>query len=448
MPKHRLRSSSPSSEPPKKRRHTTGIPSSPFSPFSFSYPYIPSSTSYPSRPSDSPSNPFGRTRTWNLLQSLPPETSFSKHLPLRFQYVKRGAPRETLEGIYRIVQVPQSYTLVHLKNLIGFLFGGAYGQIPPDPEEDDAIPSHVFEVKDGITLYRSSVKPGQIMCGNTWAYSSSVLDPYLYSPDWEPEDGSDSKSRDISETEAAAGSKGRDIPDDDVDDDERKWTAEEDITIAHVWPEGGDINRGIIYKHSPQLQIHITINTTKIESRRGRGNLPHVFSACGLVYLEDPVEEDDLEEDRTALLDPENWNEPDNAFATYYNRTAILPFAGYERSNGSSRSIPSLTFSSSPLRASSSSAAVSSPLHAASSSFPAVRIFGSSPESLGFPKFTPAPRPSQRKRIRHLQRRIGTLTRMHAEDEKRGRPRPHKPKKKPQRLAYEDGERRVCSEEL
>ncbi|KAJ7154750.1 hypothetical protein C8R46DRAFT_443052 [Mycena filopes] len=125
------------------------------------------------------------------------------------------------------------------------------------------------------------------MYGDTWAYSSSALDPYLYYPDWEAEDDSlDIKAR---------------------EDDERQWTAEEDMTVAHVWPDGGDTGRGIVHKHSSHLQIHITINTTPIHSRRGKGNLPHVFSACGLVYLDEPMEEDNLEdEDRAAKLDPAN----------------------------------------------------------------------------------------------------------------------------------------------
>ncbi|KAJ6532730.1 hypothetical protein DFH09DRAFT_1370224 [Mycena vulgaris] len=410
-PKHHLlRSSSPSSEPPKKRRHTTGAPSSPFS-----YPYTPStsSTPYPSCPSDSPSNPFGRTHTWNLLQALPPSTSFSKHLPLRFQYLKRGVPRETLDGIYRVVQVPQSYTLVHIKSLIGFLFGGAYGQVPPDAEEEEA---HMFELKKGMSVYSSSFRPGQIKYGSTWAYSSSVLDPYLCPTD----DDLVPDARD----------KGEDL---DVED-ERKWTAEEDITVAHVWPEGGDITRGIVYQHSPTLQIHITINTMPIKSRRGKGNLPHVFSARGLVFLDEPTEEDPLEpEDRTAELDPSNWNEPADKFADYYGETTILPFAGYQDASSSE---PSLTFSSSPTRASSSSLATSPA---------AAPVFAPSPGR--FPKYTPAPRPAQRKRIRHLQHRIGTLTRAHVDDEDDAPP-PYRPKKKPVRRAHKDRERRECSEEL
>ncbi|KAJ7851854.1 hypothetical protein B0H14DRAFT_3660125 [Mycena olivaceomarginata] len=124
-------------------------------------------------------------------------------------------------------------------------------------------------------------------------------------------------------------------------DDERKWTAEEDLTVAHVWIEGGDISRGVVYP------------------RRGKGNLPYVFSACGLVYLEDPTEEDDLEaEDRTAQLDPETWNEPENAFAKYYRQHTLLPFAFTEEaaaSSSASASVSAARFSSSPTRPSPSS---------------------------------------------------------------------------------------------
>ncbi|KAJ7793365.1 hypothetical protein B0H14DRAFT_3498168 [Mycena olivaceomarginata] len=110
---------------------------------------------------------------------------------------------------------------------------------------------------------------------------------------------------------------------------------------------GGDISRGVVYQHAPNLQIHITINTTSIEPRRGKGNLPYVFSACGLVYLEDPTEEDDLEaEDRTAQLDPETWNEPENAFAKYYRQHTLLPFAFTEEAAASSSASASASLSS------------------------------------------------------------------------------------------------------
>ncbi|KAJ7636948.1 hypothetical protein FB45DRAFT_907808 [Roridomyces roridus] len=376
---------SPSSSSPRKRRQL--------------------SPPYPPFPSDSPSNPFGRTRTWNLLQALPPPTSFAKHLPLRFQYVKRGSPRASLEGVYRVVQVPQSYTLVHLKSLINFLFGGAYGQIPPSVEEEEEAPPYMFEIKKGISMYSATYKPGQIKKGSTWAFASGMLDPYLYYPDEEEEEGDDEEK----------------APSLDEPVDERKWAAEEDMTIAHVWPEGGDVTRGIVYQHTPNLCIHITVNTLPINTRRGKGNLPYVFRACGLVYMEEPEEDEELEEeDPTATLDPSNWNEPEESFKEYYGRHTLLPFTGYQKEAeakaDTSTEVPSLTFSSSPLRASfasssSPSLATSSPTKVDNS----VHIFSSSPNR--FPKYTPAPKPAQRKRIRHLQQRIGNLSRASAEDE-------------------------------
>ncbi|KAJ7089247.1 hypothetical protein B0H15DRAFT_280680 [Mycena belliarum] len=435
-PKHRSRSSSPPSEPPHKRRHTIAAHGIHSSPFSFSYPYISStpSTPFPATPSDSPSNPFGRTRTWNLLQALPPPTSFSKHLPLRFQYLKRGIPRETLDGIYRVVQVPQSYTLVHLKSLIGFLFGGAYGQLPPDP--DDEGQAHMFELKKDMAVYSSAFRPGQIKHGNTWAYASSVLDPYLYYPDWENDDPEVEAEAEAKAEACADASPAEEIG----SEDGRKWTAEEDLTVAHAWPEGGDTTRGIVYQHSATLQIHITVNTLPLKTRRGKGNLPHVFVANGLVFLDEPAEEDRLEpEDPTAQLDPSNWNDPEDKFAEYYGENTILPYAGYSKeADSSSAPLPALTFSSSPTRASSSSLA-SSPLSVAG----AFLHTTSSPGR--FPKYTPAPRPAQRKRLRHLQYRIGTLTRVHGYGT--GFP-PYHPNKKRVRVPFEDHERRACSEEL
>ncbi|KAJ7105769.1 hypothetical protein C8R43DRAFT_963558 [Mycena crocata] len=254
--------------------------------------------------------------------------------------------------------------------------------------------------------------------GSTWAYSSSVLDPFLYYPDWDEEDSADPSAPD-------AGSQSE-----DDSHDERKWTAEEDLTVVHAWPEGGDVLRAIIYM---------------------RSIFP--FIACGLVYLDDPEPEDRLEEEEpTALLDPSNWNEPEDVFAKYYGQHTILPYAGYHAE--ASSSVPSLSFSSSsPLRPSSSLASASSASSpsfcTSNSSSGSLFVFGSSPGT--FPKYTPAPRPAQRKRIRHLQRRIGTLTRTHAEDETRPeRFWKLKPKKKPKatRETSEDREYRETSVEI
>ncbi|KAJ3494603.1 hypothetical protein NMY22_g20050 [Coprinellus aureogranulatus] len=40
--------------------------------------------------------------------------------------------------------------------------------------------------------------------------------------------------------------------------------------------------------HSRNTQVHITINSGRLEKRRGSGNTPHVFSARGWVYLSPP----------------------------------------------------------------------------------------------------------------------------------------------------------------
>ncbi|KAJ7201711.1 hypothetical protein GGX14DRAFT_699416 [Mycena pura] len=412
-PKHSL-PRSPSSEPSRKRQHTGSSHSPSSSCLSLSRPTTP----YPARPFDSPSNPFGRTRAWNLIQDLPPPTSFAKHLPLRFQYVRRGVARETLEGVYRVVQVPQSYTLVHVKCLIAFLFGGAYGQGAPHTEKGKVGPAYMFELMKNMVVYSSVFRPGQIKYGTTWAYASSVLNPYLYCPDWESEDGDEPASRNTPEPE---------IREEQVED-ERKWMAEEDVTVAHVWPEGGDSSRGMIYQHDANLQVHVTINTMPIKSRRGKDNLPHVFSACGLVYIDEPDEDDDLEEeDQTASLDPSNWNEPKDKFARYYNKNTILPFPTYGGEANSSSTSLDLTFSSSSPRHASSSSLPSLPSphfsrqgHFSESS-PRVCVARTGSSPLRRPKHTPAPRPSQRKRILHLQRRIGALTRVRAEDEPRKR---------------------------
>src|SRR5689334_20603673 len=69
-------------------------------------------------PTDSPSNPFGRTLPRD--PPLPPPTSFSRHLPLRFQVVRKKA---TKPDVYRIVQVPLNYTFTHLRAVLVWLFG-------------------------------------------------------------------------------------------------------------------------------------------------------------------------------------------------------------------------------------------------------------------------------------------------------------------------------------
>ena len=216
-----------------KRRHVS-FPQTPVTSAPYSTPSRTPYTPYPLRASDSPSNPFGRKRTQRLIHTLPAETSFSKHLALRFQLVRRGVgPKQG--GVYRVVQVPQSYTFTHLRCLISFLFGvRSHGGGPED--------EHLFEIKKKVALYSARHKPGQIKAGKTWAKLSSVQDPCrwrsMYERDALEDDEEDEEVDENEETEVELeGDEGG----------EWKWEDEEVFTVAHAWPEGVDTERGIIY---------------------------------------------------------------------------------------------------------------------------------------------------------------------------------------------------------
>ncbi|KAG6860131.1 hypothetical protein C0995_015366 [Termitomyces sp. Mi166 len=259
-------------EPPAKRR-LASVPRTPFPKrSSLETPF--SGTPYPSRPLDSPTNPVGCKRTQNLTHSLPPPTSFSKHLPLRFQFVRPGvSPR--MGGIYRVVQVPLSYTFVHLRCLIAFLYGGGFG----DGRED----RHLFEVKKKMSMYVATYKPGQIRRGFTAVKLSTARDPCRYKPEGDAnyfddefihgEDGVD-PSQVVSDPEESG-------------DEEPtwKWELEEEFTLGHVWSKGPDLGAGIIYHHNETIAVHITINTTSLPRREGHSNTPYVFSARGRVRI-------------------------------------------------------------------------------------------------------------------------------------------------------------------
>ena len=200
--------------------------------FSASWSSCPSTPAhYPHTPSDSPTNPFGRFRKLMLLgeeMKLPKATSFSKHLPLRLQLVRSGKPTRTGEGTYRIVQVPLNYTIRLLHKLLLFLFGVPdLSSSSPSTSTDSTSPqdasfssrdSHLFEVLHSIRTYKpNTIRPGHIKSSCTWAKLSSAHHPFK-------EDGED-----------------------------WLWQDEEDFTLSHVWPEGGDLARGLIYVCFPSL---------------------------------------------------------------------------------------------------------------------------------------------------------------------------------------------------
>lgn len=230
-----------------KRRQLTGSlpPSSPIpSPSSaFTTPRTPA---YNWKvPADSPTNPFGRIRRLTQGTTLPPPTSFSKHLPLRFQFIHPRVDGREIDrdGIYRIIQVPLNYTLAHLHKLIEYVFDPAtdaeivepYGLRRPSRRTPGASSSskgkqvelgdpvgHLFEIQRKIKMGCA----GQIKEAQTWVKASTTRDPYHY-PGNESEDSL--------------------WLDDDGAGEEWKWEAEEDFTLSKVWPKGGDFARGIIY---------------------------------------------------------------------------------------------------------------------------------------------------------------------------------------------------------
>ena len=244
-------------------------------------PYTPYSTSVPS---DSPTNPFGFKHRLQKLK-LPPATSFSKHLSLRFQLVKSPdlslaqwpllpsstgkpkakpprtgsrhhptrrdpaaaaaaaarAPAELPEGeelpydaqgVYRIVQVPLSYTFRHLHKLLLFLFSGDPNPAPPAAPRSPPPRGYLFEAHDQVLM---GPRPGQIASARTWAKLSSVRDPYY------------SAQSILSLVESAE-------HDDalanalDIEGDDWRWETEEDLSLAHIWEtKGGDVHHAITY---------------------------------------------------------------------------------------------------------------------------------------------------------------------------------------------------------
>ncbi|KAG6877986.1 hypothetical protein C0993_001191 [Termitomyces sp. T159_Od127] len=262
-------------EPPVKRR-LSSVPRTPFSERS-SLPVAQTpftGTPYPSRPLDSPTNPLGRRRLQNLTHTLPPPTSFRKHLPLRFQFVRPGvSPR--MGGIYRVVQVPLSYTFVHLRRLIAFLYGGGIGE-----ELEDR---HLFEVKKKMMMHAITYKPGQIKHGFTAVKLSTARDPCRYKPEGDENTVDDDSMQGEDKTVPS-----QVISDSEESGDEEpswKWELEEEFTLGHVWSKGIDLSAGIIYHHDETTAVHITINTTSLPRRHGHSNIPYVFSARGRVRI-------------------------------------------------------------------------------------------------------------------------------------------------------------------
>ncbi|KAF9063490.1 hypothetical protein BDP27DRAFT_1451233 [Rhodocollybia butyracea] len=370
-----------------------------------SFPSSSPCTPYPAYPSDSPTNPFGRTRT--LSASLPPKSTFGRHMPLRFQFFRQGTNRDK-EGVYRVVQVPLSYNFTHLKALIAFLFGGQAGK------EEDEETGHLFEIRKNVAMYSKLYRPGTIRKSDTTVRLSSARDPYRYKDEWDYGDSPEEADEEEDEEEVDELSEGESGP-------EARWEAEEDYTVEHIWKPAlkgrcPDDKTAIVYFHSSPsdsehpVQVQITLYTGPVPNRTGAGNVPHVFDARGHVYLS-PLTEHDLaegcfDEDLEMDIDPETWNLPKDAFAQFLIDSMAIPGPNFHRSQDprttstSSLVVDEDCSSITDLLPSSPYLPSSSPARAAVSKSSPIRF----PSS--FPKFTPAPPPAQRKRVAYIQKRI------------------------------------------
>lgn len=378
-------------EPPSKRR-ATSVPCTPQKPRArrnATFATRPSLdlSGLPETPVDSPGNPLGRHHVAKLARKLPDPTSFSKHVVLRMELVVHPSARR-VHAVHRIVQIPLNYTFTHFRALIAYLFGG------PRYGDDYVGGGHVFEVKREVVM-QAKKRPGQIFSGVTTVKLSGSQHPFLHQDEEKVFDDDNE-------------------PKDDADDNSR-WEAEEDFTIAQVWPMGlnspeavkDSLTRAIIWKSAinPAVQIHISINTESIKSRKGRGNQPFVFRSHGQTDIlcrsthkdDDGDDGDDTETDGEGdESDPmiARWNK-DGAFDKFFRKRAIRTLGDLEVD---APMTPGLTYSSSPTQA--SSPVLPTPASAKNAfPFPTCYMSGSTLPKSTFPKFTPLPSAHLRKRV-------------------------------------------------
>ena len=146
-------------------------------------------------------------------------------MPFRFQLIRPGGKKS--ENVYRIVQVPLSYTFSHLKLLIWYLFGGSYVLRTSEALLKDT--EHVFEVKQNVVVQDPVKRPGTLKSGDTVLKLSSTLNPFGYNAN--EEDDFDADEEDLEDAE-----------------EKWKWEAEEDVPLANLWAGPHvDLNKAILY---------------------------------------------------------------------------------------------------------------------------------------------------------------------------------------------------------
>ncbi|KAI5823766.1 hypothetical protein K523DRAFT_357381 [Schizophyllum commune Tattone D] len=391
-------------ELPAKRR-ATSVPCTPQKPRPQRTSYVPRPSldfsGLPENPLDSPGNPLGRHHVVKLSRRLPDPSSFGKHVVLRMQLVVHSAKR--VHPVYRVVQLPLNYTFTHLRALIAYLFGG------PSDGDDHSSGRHVFEVKRDVVMH-SKKRPGEIFSAVTTVKLSGSKHPFTHQDEEKVFDDDEDK----------------------LQEDDTRWEGEEDFTIAQVFPMGlnssdavkDSLTRAIVWKSNanPAVQLHLTINTESVKTRRGKGNAPFVFKSHGQTSLltRDSDDYDDVEEDAGGDTETDEegdetdpmiarWNR-EGAFEKFFRRRAIRTLGELEVDEPKT---PGLTYSSSPTQASSSpvlptpaNATNVYPFPSAYGSGPSVHASGPSSYMHGnelpfstFPKFTPLPSAHLRKRV-------------------------------------------------
>ncbi|CAL1708978.1 unnamed protein product [Somion occarium] len=445
---------------PAKRPHIQPVGSSPLVGRGYSKFYgTPCSRSTPRTPHtvplDSPSNPFGVKRSLVALE-LPSAIPLRKHFVLRFQLVcEQGGPsyRRQRGGVYRVVQVPRNYTFRHLHKLILFLFASDADDDLPPPSKDYRASSkgkekatsstqstwhgHVFEVQKRVKLHRYHTQAGVIQAGGqTFAKLSSVRERRLFRDLYDPSPP-DGFSVNLDDSEA--------------EDDPEGWTwvCEDDFTLSQAWPKSLATDRGIIYRHSRNISVHITPNTLEVDPpRKSSSSSPYVHLAQGsagnaikLAHMtldengdeQVPGDSDVISLEPSAKVNIARWNFH-RAFAAFLRREGdrergiLRRYLPEELLNDSTVVLPS----SSPTLRPSSEAEDSEPdtEFTLSSSY-----FYTDP--LPFPMVTPYPtHPLHRKRVERVERRMERLTKsgmsvLSSDDEESKKRKKSKKRKRP-----------------
>ena len=99
----------------------------------------------------------------------------------------------------------------------------------------------MFEIQKKISLYSQTYKPFQIRSGFTSVKLSTARDPCRYRPDVDEDALFADDARKPSEDDPKVGAEEAD------EGNGWTWQPEEEYTLGHVWPKGGDPTRGIIY---------------------------------------------------------------------------------------------------------------------------------------------------------------------------------------------------------